>query len=593
LNHDHIVRIHSWHEDTEEPVFYAMEYAEGETLASRAEKLPGQRFSWIELAPIAKGVCEALSYAHARGVIHRDLKPGNILLTSNNVVKLADFGLAQSLLRKGAGGPTTNLGGTPGYMSPQQSEGQPSKIADDIYALGATLYKALTGATPIRQGGVLVDLSEILRQFRGHDVPPNVVHTINACLAKNPAERPDSVEQVAQQLGFYTSWEGDPAVPPKRRSPRLLVTLTLLLVAAIGVYLALLLKPKLDEKSKSGGPHNPAPPPAEPHIPQVSLVLPAKPGRLVAPATLMLEATASVHEANIQFVEFRTNNVSLSRLTTPPYKFSWTVAAAGAYEICAVAMGDKASATSAPVTITIDSVLPARGSSWTNSLGMEFAPLPSSDAWLSKYETRSADFFAFKPDHRTQAMRRVSFLQGSDQEPAIEVSWLEAVKFCQWLTERDRKIGLLDINYRYRLPLAREWRSALGTNIISDNLYLWGKSWTPPGRVGNLRGLECNRTGSFGGETLSGYEDGVQNTAPVGQFGPNANGFYDLIGNVWELCEKPGNGGQPIIVALGGAFDTSDRNELRVASEKPISSPSTEGENLGFRCLLVREPKSQ
>jgi formylglycine-generating enzyme required for sulfatase activity len=188
-------------------------------------------------------------------------------------------------------------------------------------------------------------------------------------------------------------------------------------------------------------------------------------------------------------------------------------------------------------------------------------------------------------------MRQASFTQRSTQEPVVRVTYLDAQKFCEWLTDQDRKLGLLSTRQRYRLPTTSEWRSALGTNIGPNSPYLWGTSSSPPARIANLRGREWNRENSFGSETLQGYEDGISYTAPVGSFGANASGFCDLIGNVWEFCEKQGQNGQMIVVALGGSWDTSDREELRLSFEKEVPSASVQWDDVGFRCRLVEEDK--
>lgn len=600
LNHDHIVRIHSWHEDTNEPVFYAMEYAEGETLSNRAEKLPGQRYAWIELAPIAKQLCEALAYAHARQVVHRDLKPGNILLTSNNVVKLADFGLAQSLVRKPADGTTTNPGGTPGYMSPQQCQGEPSKASDDIYALGATLYKALTGTTPISKDGGLRPLGEVLRQFRSHDVPPHVIQTITSCLAERPADRPASVEEVSQKLGFYTSWEGD-FTPVARSRPRPRWLIPVISAAALGVAVLLVAhwisKPAPNIGDPTGASKKPgdlAEVVAGQRGLQVHLLNPAMSSSVTAPAAIKLDAAVEAASGTIQWVEFQTNKAPLARLTAPPYKLNWSSVAAGTYEISVVAADDKGvTASSAPVTVVVTSLLPSRGKAWTNSLGMEFLPMPGGGGWLCRYETRLVDYLAFKSNHVVQNMRLASFSQRSDRQPVVKVSWLDAGKFCQWLTEREQMMGLIGTQYHYRLPQVNEWRLALGSKTTAKTGFLWGSNWPPPPRIGNLRGGEWVRSGAFGVDPLLNYEDGVLYTAPVGTFSPNPNGFVDMVGNVWEFCEKRGKSGRMIAVALGGAWDTDNRDELRYSYEMPISPESLDRDDLGFRCLLDGETSKQ
>jgi formylglycine-generating enzyme required for sulfatase activity len=370
----------------------------------------------------------------------------------------------------------------------------------------------------------------------------------------------------------------------------LILAISIATLCVVGMLMAFWLSKPPPEKAL---------PPAPPKIPeslagpsglQVSLLLPARPGRLISPAVLQLEAAIKTTKGTVQWVEFQTNKVPLVRLTVPPYKFNWSAMPVGTYEISAVAIDDFGTTTSsAPVAVVVCSLLPLHGMAWTNSLGMEFLPLPEGGGWLCRHETRLADYVAFKSNHVAQNMRLSSFSQHSDREPVVKVSWLNAGKFCQWLTEREQKMGRLGVQHRYRLPQVNEWRQALRTGIPTKSGFPWGANWPPPPRTGNLRGGEWVRSGAFGVEPLPAYEDGVRYTAPVGTFNPNSNGFYDLIGNVWELCEKRGKNGRMNAVALGGAWSTDNPDELRSSFELPISSESLDRDDLGFRCLLVEE----
>ena len=135
LSHSNVLRIYDWKEYANEPMFLAMEYVDGGTLKDRLLEQPGGYFSWIALAPYAKQLCDGLKYAHDRKVIHRDIKPRNLLVTSRNVLKVADFGLARVTAAATAKGSEAMRGaGTLGYMSPQQRAGEAVTVADDLYA---------------------------------------------------------------------------------------------------------------------------------------------------------------------------------------------------------------------------------------------------------------------------------------------------------------------------------------------------------------------------------------------------------------------------------------------------------------------------
>lgn len=226
LTHRNILRIHEWHEkpdDPQEPVCMAMEFVEGGTLEDRLTMVPGGYFSWVDLRPLVKQLCEALFESHRSNIIHRDLKPRNVLVTWHNQVKLADFGLARASLRGTASSSRETRGaGTLAYMSPQQRLGHDPTIADDIYALGATLFELSTGQPPPSPHlGKEIDrktwprpptVSEAIAGRGPCDVTSDVQRTIQACLAYDPENRPHSAYEVMAMLGLVTTSGGHGSV---------------------------------------------------------------------------------------------------------------------------------------------------------------------------------------------------------------------------------------------------------------------------------------------------------------------------------------------------------------------------------------------
>ena len=120
-----------------------------------------------EAAELVGSIARALHHAHEAGVVHRDVKPGNVLLTSDGVPKVADFGLAKGVDAEDRQTRTGTLLGTPGYMAPEQAEGRAVGPAADVYALGAVLYECLTGRPPFQAATPL----ETLDQVRSCDPP--------------------------------------------------------------------------------------------------------------------------------------------------------------------------------------------------------------------------------------------------------------------------------------------------------------------------------------------------------------------------------------------------------------------------------------
>jgi serine/threonine-protein kinase len=190
-----------------------MQYVEGETLEARMDK---GRLSLDESLDIAAQIADALSEAHARGIIHRDVKPANVMLTARGQVKVLDFGLAKtaSAVLTGADKSVTNsLSTAPGvvlgtvpYMSPEQLRGKPVDARADIFSFGAVLYEMLSGRRAfVRESGaetigaILHERPPDLSSVDGR-VPEALEDVVAKCLAKEAAERYQTMEQVLHDL---------------------------------------------------------------------------------------------------------------------------------------------------------------------------------------------------------------------------------------------------------------------------------------------------------------------------------------------------------------------------------------------------------
>jgi serine/threonine-protein kinase len=206
LRHPHILPLFdSGEADTF--LFYVMPFAEGETLRDRLDR--EKQLPVAEAVTIATAVAQALQHAHDRGVIHRDIKPGNILLQDGQAV-VADFGIALAVGAAGGGARLTETGlsvGTPYYMSPEQATGdQHVGPATDIYALGAVLYEALVGDPPYMGSTAQAVLGKILQgqpvsaTAARRAVPANVDSAIRKALEKLPADRFASANDFAKAL---------------------------------------------------------------------------------------------------------------------------------------------------------------------------------------------------------------------------------------------------------------------------------------------------------------------------------------------------------------------------------------------------------
>jgi serine/threonine-protein kinase len=219
LRHPHVVQIYDFDEHEGMP-FYSMELLEGGSLSHRLTRGPLEPDA---AAALVQTLAEAVAYAHQENVVHRDLKPGNILLTEAGEPKIADFGLAKLLDSDDGHTCSEATMGTPSYMAPEQAAGRSAEVgpAADIYALGAILYQTLTSEPPF-QGK---DRDETLRQVREKDpvapsrlrsaVPRELEAICLKCLAKTPAQRYLSAHALADDLGRWRRGEPTVARPPR------------------------------------------------------------------------------------------------------------------------------------------------------------------------------------------------------------------------------------------------------------------------------------------------------------------------------------------------------------------------------------------
>jgi hypothetical protein len=204
LSHPNIVPIHAV-DEAGGFVFYAMAYVEGETLAHRVEvrgPVPPQ-----VAARILREVAWALAYAHDKGVIHRDVKPENILVEQGSGRALvADFGIAH-LAQAGGDTGAGEVLGTPDFMSPEQASGEPVDGRSDLYSLGVVGFYALSGRPPFAGATARAVMAKHLTQAAppvsslAAAVPPRLAAAVDRCLAKDPGERFASGEDLAAALG--------------------------------------------------------------------------------------------------------------------------------------------------------------------------------------------------------------------------------------------------------------------------------------------------------------------------------------------------------------------------------------------------------
>ena len=213
LTHPNIVRIHDLMEDATMAAI-AMEAVEGTTLSQLRLDRPDRAFDPADISGWLQQLAVALDYAHhdAR-VVHRDLKPANLMVDGRGRIKVTDFGISQSLTDSvSRASAQKSSSGTPAYMSPQQMLGSRPSPADDIYALGATIFELLTSRPPFYSGNLIAQVQSVTPatlaerrhelEVKGGAIPPVWEQVVAACLAKNAADRPKTAGEVVQRLGL-------------------------------------------------------------------------------------------------------------------------------------------------------------------------------------------------------------------------------------------------------------------------------------------------------------------------------------------------------------------------------------------------------
>ncbi len=208
LSHPNIAVVHDVGEIDGRP-YMAMELLAGNTLSRELEEL--KCLPVREAVTVGMQLAKALDYAHKRGIVHRDIKPGNIMRdASSRAIKVTDFGIAHIEGGTGTGEMKTRQGdiiGTPQYMSPEQAKGEKLDGRSDLFSVGIVLYQMITGARPFRGDSVVAVATKIVNEEAPpidktrKDVPGSLRRVIDRCLAKQAAQRYQSGQELLDALG--------------------------------------------------------------------------------------------------------------------------------------------------------------------------------------------------------------------------------------------------------------------------------------------------------------------------------------------------------------------------------------------------------
>ena len=331
LQHPHIVPLYSAGEHGD-LLYYTMPFIEGESLKQAIHEHGTKKpFTLREVVRILHDVSDALAYAHARGVIHRDIKPGNVLRSGSHAV-VTDFGVAKAISAAlpAVGMTTSGMAiGTPAYMAPEQLAGDPA--ADhriDIYAVGLLAYELLTGEAPFNEPSPQATLAAQMTRDpvsvsrRRPDVPPALAALVMKCLAKMPEQRPQSAHELVVALDTMATGSGDFA-PWRRPARQWGAALAAVVVIAVAIALA--------RRSHSGAAASPGTiakqPPAAPAVAlthEDSLSIARAVERRMADRSAATPATVKIDSATIALIRADVEKVILDSLQKlqPPARTS-------------------------------------------------------------------------------------------------------------------------------------------------------------------------------------------------------------------------------------------------------------------------------
>jgi eukaryotic-like serine/threonine-protein kinase len=549
VRHENVVQVYAVEE---QPLPYlAMEFIPGETLQERLDRTGPLEAA--EIVRLSRQIAEGVAAAHATGLIHRDIKPGNVLIEGGDQrVKITDFGLARaaddaSLTQSGV------LAGTPMYMAPEQASGESLDHRADLFSLGSVMYVMATGRPPFRASTTYA----VLKRLVEHDprpirevipeMPQWLCDIIARLQKKKPEDRFQSARELADALAACEAQlkahpelktlsairQGEPSV--SRPGARKWVAAAALLLPVCALALTEI----------AGVTHwlpNLQPTPDRP--------------RIVDGGRVRRERTAETELSN----EF-TNTLGMKFKRIPPGKFL---------------MG------SAPEEIKnlIQQIQREEYNPMLEAEGPQHEVEITKPFYMGATEVTVGQFRKFieaNPnfDVGDDRWKKPEFYQ-SDNFPVIWVSWLNAVNFCNWLSDKEGK--------KYRLPTEAEWEYCCRAGK-SGSRYCYGDD-----------DAQLESYAWFAGNSDTG-------THRVGEKKPNAWGLYDMHGNVFELCQDwhdlnsyknssikdpqgPATGSNRVTRGGGWSFN---REHCRNAFHSWL--PLRERRDcVGFRVLLVSPP---
>jgi len=550
LQHPHIVRFYGL-ESSQYQVFMLMDYIEGETLRRQIFRKEGF-YTTTEVAGIIQPLCSALNYAHNLGLIHCDIKPGNVMINQHQQVLLADFGIA----RFADSATMTMVGaGTPAYMAPEQVKGLDPIPQTDIYALGVILYEMLTGGerpftgdtatttgtTSAKVRWEQVNLDPPSPRLYQPDISPDLERIVLKCLSKEPKNRYQNTVDLLNEL--------ETVIQKVSESPRRAI----------------------DSKLEQVTPYIPPKSPVDPVQPEQSRIQPVrKESKPKRPLWGIWVGVASVVALGVIFGSGITKPKPSEMIVINGTKPKPTERI--------VLTATNTAATSTPKTKTstlIDGMvqvyIPA-GEFWMGSEegngNEELVHEVNLDAyWLDEHEVTLDQYHEFMKETGCEEL----VCGESEDYPVGCVSWYDAQTYCEWRGGR--------------LPTEAEWEKA-ARGGLEGKKYPWGDE-----------GPVCDDGAENGARFNDNDQCNYIGTAPVMSYTPNGYGLYDMTGNVMEWASdwydkdyyasspsnNPDGPSSGTVRVLRGGSWYYDADFVRTAY-RDGSTPDDYHPGIGFRC---------
>lgn len=611
LDHVNIVRVNRVEDHPQRP-FFEMEYVAGQTLK---EYRGTKTLSLSEALPILRQMAAALDAAHQQKIIHRDVKPANVLIKPDGQLKLTDFGIIKLLDSTGTVHPSTmGIIGTPSYMAPEQADlSRKQEIGPgcDIYALGVMTFELLTSRLPFEGSSYHTILGAHVTQppANPRTFNPNLTEPIAQVLlqvlAKQPANRYPSAMAFVDALQDAAS---SGTVPPP---PSITDTFT----AASGGHVST--SPVTPSLSSQSPPATPTSAPSIPKSMMVGFVVVVLVAMIVG--GLLREVFSTSPEPEPEIVQATLTQPI--EIATEPTEVPILPATASVQPTATpgppteLGLGSTIVAQDGMTQLYVPAGEFLRGSNEDDLDASDNEKPPRSiylDAfWIDKTEVTNEMFARFVDEtaHQTEAEKTgwgytftdekwvvtdgaewrhpqgpTSSVEGLAQHPVVQVSWNDALAYCEW-AER-------------RLPTEAEWeKAARGVPTEEGSqIYPWGNEEIT-GRFLNF----CDQNCSYSNGRIDSIDDGYEFTAPVGTYpdGASPYGALDMAGNVWEWTadwyneayykDAPEQNplgpdtGETKVVRGGSWYDGTQK--LRVAVRDSYD-PVNRTDDYGFRCAV-------